>query len=147
MDLRNHGRSGHSRDASIAAMADDLLRVANERVGTGGEFDVLGHSLGGKVAMAAALRSPERVRRLVVADISPVAYDASSSSWKEVSAVVQAVARTRPQELTHRSQGQAMLEDAGVVRPRWRGGRPRRAPSTTKQQLTAAPQRLLTDRG
>lgn len=117
IDLRNHGRSGHSRDASIAAMADDLLRVASERAGPTGEFDVLGHSLGGKVAMAAALRSPERVRRLVVADISPVPYDASSSSWQEVSAVVQAVARTRPQDLTHRSQGQQMLEDAGVVRP------------------------------
>ncbi|KAA0150027.1 hypothetical protein FNF29_00486 [Cafeteria roenbergensis] len=120
IDLRNHGRSGHSRDASIAAMADDLLRVASERAGPTGEFDVLGHSLGGKVAMAAALRSPERVRRLVVADISPVPYDASSSSWQEVSAVVQAVARTRPQDLTHRSQGQQMLEDAGVD-PAYRG--------------------------
>jgi pimeloyl-ACP methyl ester carboxylesterase len=72
LDLRNHGASPHARGMSYAAMADD---VAESLDGLGiGACAVLGHSMGGKVAMMLALRSPLRVEGLVVADIAPVAY-------------------------------------------------------------------------
>ncbi len=71
-DLRNHGRSGHDQTMTYALMADDVFDTMHthglERAA------LVGHSMGGKVAMLAALRAPERVTRLLVADISPVAY-------------------------------------------------------------------------
>ncbi len=71
-DLRNHGRSPWSDTMDIAAMADDVLRLLDAR-GLG-RIALLGHSLGGKVAMQLALANPHRVRALVVADIAPVDY-------------------------------------------------------------------------
>jgi pimeloyl-ACP methyl ester carboxylesterase len=49
-------------------MAADLAEVID------GQWDVLGHSMGGKAAMMLALHYPEKVGRLIVADIAPVAY-------------------------------------------------------------------------
>ena len=72
MDLRNHGRSPHQQGMSIAELANDVRHRLDR-------FDVekasiLGHSLGGKVAMQFAFTWQERVDRLLVADIAPVAY-------------------------------------------------------------------------
>ena len=71
VDQRNHGESPHTEDHDYPAMAVDLARVIE---GVGTPMDVLGHSMGGKAAMQLALTRPELVRRLVVADIAPVAY-------------------------------------------------------------------------
>jgi esterase len=72
LDLRNHGRSPHVDGMSYPDMAADVLalmdRLAIEKA------HVLGHSMGGKVAMQLALNYPDRVEKLVVADIAPVAY-------------------------------------------------------------------------
>ncbi len=72
VDMRNHGHSFRSDDNSYAAMAEDLTQVVDHV----GPCDVLGHSMGGKAAMVAALAGAD-VRRLVVADIAPVAYSHS----------------------------------------------------------------------
>jgi pimeloyl-ACP methyl ester carboxylesterase len=70
-DQRNHGRSGHSPVHTYEAMTDDLLelldRLALEAT------TLLGHSMGGKTAMQFAFDHPERVDRLIVADIAPSA--------------------------------------------------------------------------
>ena len=71
VDMRNHGDSPWSDRHDYPAMADDLAEVI---AALGGRADVLGHSMGGKAAMQLALTRPERVARLVVADIAPVAY-------------------------------------------------------------------------
>ena len=72
MDLRNHGRSPHADAMTLAAMAADVIKTmdAHEL----GSATLLGHSLGGKVAMEIALTMPERVDGLIVLDIAPVAY-------------------------------------------------------------------------
>jgi len=71
VDLRNHGESFWDADNSYEALAGDLAEVIATH---GGIADVLGHSMGGKAAMVLALSAPTRVRRLIVADIAPVAY-------------------------------------------------------------------------
>ncbi|WP_372781063.1 alpha/beta fold hydrolase [Litorivivens sp.] len=72
IDLRNHGESFHFDTMSLSEMADDVRRLADaENVE---KLALVGHSLGGKVAMQFALSNPERVSHLVVADIAPVAY-------------------------------------------------------------------------
>lgn len=72
LDLRNHGVSPHAPITGYGEMAEDLLETL-------AALDALpavliGHSMGGKVAMRAALDRPEAVTALVVADIAPVAY-------------------------------------------------------------------------
>ncbi|WOI56962.1 alpha/beta fold hydrolase [Palleronia sp. LCG004] len=76
VDMRNHGDSFWDDDHSYKAMAGDLAEIIGEE-----EWDVLGHSMGGKASMALALHHPEKVRRLVVADIAPVAYSHSQMQF------------------------------------------------------------------
>jgi esterase len=71
VDMRNHGASFWAASHSYADLAGDLAEV----IGTlPGPVDVLGHSMGGKAAMQLVLTAPALVRRLIVADIAPVAY-------------------------------------------------------------------------
>lgn len=72
LDLRNHGRSPHTDAMGYPAMADDVLRYMDKAHLE--QASVLGHSMGGKTAMELALAHPDRVDRLIVADIAPVAY-------------------------------------------------------------------------
>jgi len=76
VDMRNHGTSPRYPSQSYAGMAGDLAEVITAH---GGRADLLGHSMGGKAAMVLALSHPGLLRRLVVADIAPVAYGHSQS--------------------------------------------------------------------
>lgn len=72
LDMRNHGASPHGADMRYATLAHDVLETMDAHAT--GPAAVVGHSMGGKAAMAAALLRPEAIARLVVADIAPVAY-------------------------------------------------------------------------
>ena len=66
-DLRNHGRSFHAREVGYPVQAADLLRLLDHlAIETA---CIIGHSMGGKVAMQFALDYPQRCRKLVVVDI------------------------------------------------------------------------------
>jgi pimeloyl-ACP methyl ester carboxylesterase len=71
VDLPHHGRSAWDDEFDYLRVADQVavLMDADDPVA------LVGHSLGGKVAMVLALRHPELVERLCVVDVSPVAYD------------------------------------------------------------------------
>lgn len=71
LDLRGHGQSPHG-PLDYPAMAADVFETlaAHDAL----PCAILGHSMGGKVAMTAALAEPASVIRLVVADIAPVSY-------------------------------------------------------------------------
>ncbi len=71
-DLRNHGQSPHDPDCSYDAMVRDVLGVLDTR-GVN-RATVVGHSMGGKVAMLLALHHPDRVEGLAVVDMAPVSY-------------------------------------------------------------------------
>lgn len=75
VDLRNHGDSPWVNDMSFEAMAADILAII-EHHGFA-QVHLLGHSLGGKVAMQVAQSYPEKVASLIIADIAPVAYPPS----------------------------------------------------------------------
>ena len=72
LDLRNHGGSGHAAGMSYGEMAADVRATLAGREAL--PAALLGHSMGGKVAMRLALDAPGVVERLLVADIAPVAY-------------------------------------------------------------------------
>jgi esterase len=86
LDLRNHGRSPWAESMSFDAMAGDVAALIDaQRLRPAA---VLGHSLGGKVAMRLALTRPELVARLVVVDVAPVAYAHSFGPFLEAMAAV-----------------------------------------------------------
>ena len=72
VDLRNHGDSFHAAEMNYAVMTEDVVNLMDHL-----DLDsphVLGHSMGGKVAMTLCNAHPHRVNRLIVADIAPVSY-------------------------------------------------------------------------
>ncbi|MFM7443677.1 MAG: alpha/beta fold hydrolase [Tabrizicola sp.] len=71
VDMRNHGDSPRRATQSYPDMAEDLAEVIES---LGAPVDLLGHSMGGKAAMQLALTRAGLIRRLIVADIAPVAY-------------------------------------------------------------------------
>ena len=72
LDLRNHGKSFHSDEFNYSVMSTDLLEYCQHYNLT--NVSIIGHSMGGKVAMLFATRYPERVEKLIVADIGPKYY-------------------------------------------------------------------------
>lgn len=74
-DARGHGKSERAADYSLRAFADDALHVVRDLVK--GPVILVGHSLGGLVALAVAAEAPESVHALVVED-APLAY---GSPW------------------------------------------------------------------
>jgi len=73
-DLRNHGQSPHSPSFNYLALVDDLFEFIDEH-----ELEdavILGHSMGGKVAMRFALENPQFLTKLIIVDISMRAYEA-----------------------------------------------------------------------
>jgi len=72
VDQRNHGDSGHAEEWDYQVMAQDLTAFMEEQ---GLEkTHLLGHSMGGKTAMALALNHPVKVDRLIIVDIAPRHY-------------------------------------------------------------------------
>ena len=86
LDLRNHGGSPQGPGMTYADMAEDVAETLDAR-GTG-PVALVGHSMGGKVAMQVALTAPTRVRRLLVADIAPVRYP---PHFRTIAAAMQAI--------------------------------------------------------
>lgn len=72
LDMRNHGTSPHSPIMDYPAMADDLLNFMDTHQLR--QATLLGHSMGGKIAMWFALNHPERIHKLIVVDIAPISY-------------------------------------------------------------------------
>jgi pimeloyl-ACP methyl ester carboxylesterase len=72
LDMRNHGRSPHVDSFTYPEMVEDIyefLTDFNHR-----QVSIIGHSMGGKIAMNFALEYPHRIKKLVVIDIAPRRY-------------------------------------------------------------------------
>ncbi|MCP2003596.1 esterase [Buttiauxella ferragutiae ATCC 51602] len=97
IDLRNHGLSPRSSEMNYAAMAQDVVETLEEY-----GFEkaiIIGHSMGGKVAMALTAIAPERIDKLVLIDIAPVDYQVRRHDeiFAAINAVSSSGAKTRQQ--------------------------------------------------
>jgi len=72
IDLRNHGLSPHSDEFNYTAMAEDLIEIMKDE--SMDKISIIGHSMGGKVAMYLACDYAYLIEKLVVVDISPRSY-------------------------------------------------------------------------
>tara|TARA_R110001583_G_scaffold10698_5_gene49121 strand:- start:41046 stop:41831 length:786 start_codon:yes stop_codon:yes gene_type:complete len=73
IDVRNHGKSPQSHSMSYPEMVEDIFELADHLEIE--KFSIVGHSMGGKIAMGCALTHPERIKSIVIADIAPVSYE------------------------------------------------------------------------
>jgi len=90
LDLRNHGRSTHTAVMNYADMATDVVEtLATFNIK---QFDLLGHSMGGKTAIALAVAYPALIHRLVIEDIAPVNY---RHEHKDIFRAMRTVAESR----------------------------------------------------
>lgn len=74
IDVRNHGSSFHKNDMDYQQLVLDVINLMDLLNITSAHL--LGHSMGGKIAMQCAVDFPNRIKHLIIADIAPVAYPA-----------------------------------------------------------------------
>ena len=78
IDARNHGQSPHNDEFNYDVMADDLYGFLMEQNIV--DPIILGHSMGGKTAMQFAMNYPNKLSKLIVADIAPKSYPVHHTS-------------------------------------------------------------------
>lgn len=81
VDMRNHGKSPHTENHNIKLMVNDLAEFMEQQ--NIASANILGHSMGGKVAMQFAFDYTDKVERLIVADIAPRQYKRGHDSVLE----------------------------------------------------------------
>ncbi|MFL6108661.1 MAG: alpha/beta fold hydrolase [Marmoricola sp.] len=101
VDLPDHGRSAWLEEFDLVAVADRVAGLLN----ADDPVALVGHSLGGKVAMVLALRHPELVERLCVVDIAPVDY----AELSEFSGYIEAMRSLDLDVLTQRADAEDAL--------------------------------------
>ncbi len=102
VDMRNHGNSPHNPEMDYPLMTEDLkLFMQQQQLMTA---NILGHSMGGKVAMWFALTYPESVQKLIVVDISPVTYQHSFDQ------IINALKQLPLDQISNRKQADEYLE-------------------------------------
>jgi esterase len=104
VDLRNHGASPHHLLMDYPVMAEDVRFFMAQHGLT--RASLLGHSMGGKVAMWLALNKPEVINKLIIADIAPVIY---SHNFDKTIAALKALPLS---SITNRKQAEEKLADA-----------------------------------
>ncbi|OYO14367.1 alpha/beta hydrolase [Enemella evansiae] len=111
LDMPNHGRSGWSETMDYPTMADQVAAAIEAEPTRDDEpVALVGHSMGGKIAMHLTLRHPELVDRLCVVDISPVGY----GSMRDFHRYVQAMSSLDLTGLRNRDQAETHLGENGV---------------------------------
>ena len=109
-DMRNHGRSPHSPYHNYEIMQNDIYEFCKEQ---GIEKAVLmGHSMGGKIAMSFAKAHPEMLTHLIIVDISPREYttaDDELSHFFNHRKIINALRSINLAELKHRDEADAAL--------------------------------------
>ena len=101
IDLRNHGHSGHADTMTYADMSSDILALM-EDLGLE-RASLIGHSMGGKVAMTFALQHRSMIEQLVIMDIAPVSYK------NELLPLLDAMMGLPIEEITSRNQADSLL--------------------------------------
>lgn len=112
VDVRNHGLSERSEIMNYPAMAQDIVETLDaqgiDRV------SVIGHSMGGKIAMALSAIASQRIEKLVMIDIAPVDYQ--TRRHDDIFAAIRAVSAAG---VTRRGEAaevmRTLLDEEGVI--------------------------------
>ena len=102
-DLRNHGKSFHHDQFDYDSMAEDIRQLIDHSGLS--EFDIVGHSMGGKAAMFFAKEHPEMLNKLAVVDIGPKYYPVHHQ------VILQGLLSIDPDACTSRGQADQQLSE------------------------------------
>ena len=105
VDLRNHGESPHDDTLNYDVMAQDVVHLFDD-LGIESAC-IIGHSMGGKVAMELALRWPDYVNKLIVVDIAPVSYPNSGDGHLDA---IEGMNALKLNALKSRGEAESFLE-------------------------------------
>ena len=103
IDQRNHGHSPHSEEMSYPTMAKDLKNFIDQQ-----QLEnaiVLGHSMGGKVAMEFAIKYPDSLEKLIIADISP------ESQSNHFDGIIEGLLAVEPSTIEDRKEAEEKLAE------------------------------------
>jgi len=101
VDQRNHGLSFHDNEFNYRVMANDLLKLMNSEGISSAHL--IGHSMGGKTVMDFAVNHPEKVDKLIVADIGPKFYPVHHTE------IIKALYSIPVQSLTSRKEADELM--------------------------------------
>ena len=108
-DQRNHGQSPHNEIHDYDSMRDDLFELINDLKLK--KIFLAGHSMGGKTAISFALKWPERLNGLLIADISPFTYESDGhSAYSQHSGILNAILSLDLQKVTTRNEVEGLLK-------------------------------------
>lgn len=102
-DMRNHGKSSHADSMSYEEMAQDIADYMDQHGIQ--KANILGHSMGGKIAMQFALNWPQRVIKLIIEDIAPMYYKPRHE------AVIEGIQLLNSTKLNSRSHADSLVKD------------------------------------
>lgn len=107
-DQRNHGQSPHSDDHNYELMSNDLNELTIEL--NIKKLFLVGHSMGGKVAVNFALKWPEKINSLVIIDVSPFRYPNSANKYfVEHKHILESIISIDLTQISTRAQAEAAL--------------------------------------
>ena len=109
-DQRNHGQSPHSETHDYDSMRDDLYEMVNDLALK--KFFLAGHSMGGKTAISFALKWPEMLNGLLIADISPFTYETDGhSAYNQHSIILNAILSFDLNKISTRNEAEKLLSE------------------------------------
>jgi len=109
-DQRNHGQSPHSEIHDYNSMRDDLFELVSDL--SIKKFFLAGHSMGGKTAISFALKWPEMLNGLLIADISPFTTETGrDSAFSQHSEILRAILSIDLQKISNREQAEKLLSE------------------------------------
>jgi esterase len=107
-DQRNHGKSPHSEVHDYDSMRDDIFELAGEL--NLPKFFLAGHSMGGKTAISFALKWPEMINGLLIADISPfVNEDSNRIAYNQHVIILDTILSINPEDISSRDDAEKLL--------------------------------------
>ena len=110
VDLRNHGQSPWSNIMNYQAMAEDVAELCNDLQLA--NIILIGHSMGGKVALQLSQLIPQQISKICVIDIAPVKYTQTINT-----PVIKALAQCIEQQLVDRKQIAEVMRQYGLSEP------------------------------
>jgi pimeloyl-ACP methyl ester carboxylesterase len=110
IDQRNHGHSPHHPEHNYDLLVSDLEEFMLRHHLT--RSVILGHSMGGKAALAFSVNNPEKVSKLIVVDISPLGYNSSSNAPERSihERIIRALLAVDPLQIKTRNEADAILQ-------------------------------------